>query len=167
VIQGPSTAVSASASRANIAGHAGSYGRSVTTSSDMTPTYVTRFTVDDRQLSALHARAFGTDPDDVQPWARQLDRHALTWIGAFEGEQLTGFVQVAWDGRTHAFLLDTAVHPDHQHQGIGTGLISTATAEARAAGCTWLHVDFEPHLDRFYLDTGGFRPTPAGLRRLA
>jgi ribosomal protein S18 acetylase RimI-like enzyme len=128
--------------------------------------YVVRFTVDDHAVSALHARAFDGPPIPVQPWARRLQRHALTWIGAFDGEQLVGFVQVGWDGGAHAFLLDTAVDPAHRHQGIGTALVHAATEQARAAGCEWLHVDFEPHLDRFYLDQGGFRRTHAGLRRL-
>jgi GNAT superfamily N-acetyltransferase len=163
MIHGPSTPVSAAASRSNIAGHAGSYGRNVTASSVMTPNLVIRFPVDDVQLSALHARAFGEDPHAVRPWRRQLEQHALTWIGAFAGEQLTGFVQVAWDGGAHAFLLDTTVDPARRHHGIGTALIRAATDQARAAGCTWLHVDYEPHLAEFYRD---FRPTPAGLLRL-
>jgi ribosomal protein S18 acetylase RimI-like enzyme len=129
----------------------------------MDPNLVTRFPVDDAQLSALHTRAFGETPYAIRPWKRQLERHALTWIGAFAGEQLTGFVQVAWDGGAHAFLLDTAVDPDHRHRGLGRALVRAATAEARAAGCAWLHVDYEPHLARFYRD---FRPTPAGLLRL-
>jgi hypothetical protein len=37
------------------------------------------------------------------------------------------------------------------------------SGEARAAGCNWLHVDFEPHLSAFHLDGCGFRATPAGL----
>jgi ribosomal protein S18 acetylase RimI-like enzyme len=125
-------------------------------------TLLSRFPVDDTQLSALHARAFGA-PYAVRPWARRLAEHALTWIGAFDGPDLAGFVQVCWDGGEHAFLLDTAVDPDHQHRGIGEQLVRTATAEARAAGCTWLHVDFEPPLASFYLSRCGFHPTPAGL----
>jgi ribosomal protein S18 acetylase RimI-like enzyme len=127
--------------------------------------YVTRFPVDDAELSALHARAFGGDPAVVQPWAQRLQRYALTWVGAYAGEQLAGFVQVAWDGGAHAFLLDTAVDPAHQHHGIGTALVRAAITEARAAGCTWLHVDYEPHLARFYA-AAGFGPTAAGLQRL-
>ena len=69
-------------------------------------------------------------------------------------------------GRANAVLLDTAVDPDRQHSGIGAALVRAATAEARAAGCEWLHVDFEPHLEHFYLDRCGFRSTPAGLIRL-
>ena len=130
---------------------------------------VRRFPVDDAQLSALHARAFGGDPGHVRRWAERLERHALTWIGAFDAggdRKLVGFVQVGWDGATHAILLDTAVDPDRQHSGIGADLVRAATAEARAAGCEWLHVDFEPHLAQFYLDRCGFRPTAAGLIHL-
>ncbi|MEU4623947.1 GNAT family N-acetyltransferase [Actinoplanes sp. NPDC023801] len=132
----------------------------------MTIRFVTRCEVDDRVLSALHARAFGGDPAEVRPWAQRLERHALTWVGAFEGDDLVGFVQVGWDGGGHAFLLDTAVDPARQRGGVGRRLVEVATAEARAAGCEWLHVDFEPHLERFYLDSCGFRATPAGLIHL-
>jgi len=33
----------------------------------------------------------------------------------------------------------------------------------RAAGCEWLHVDFDAHLRDFYVGACGFRPTHAGL----
>jgi GNAT superfamily N-acetyltransferase len=128
---------------------------------------VPRFPVDDLQLSALHARAFGGDPAVIKPWAQRLERHALTWIGAFDAGELIGFVQVCWDGGSHAFLLDTAVDPDRQHHGVGTGLVQAAAGAARAAGCEWLHVDFEAHLQHFYLNKCGFRTTHAGLVHLA
>jgi GNAT superfamily N-acetyltransferase len=127
---------------------------------------VSRFEVDDVRLSALHTAAFGADPSVVTPWAARLERHALTWIGAFDAGRLVGFVQVGWDGGAHAFLLDTAVDPGWQHRGIGARLVKAATDDAAAAGCEWLHVDFEPHLTSFYLDRGGFRATPAGVLRL-
>lgn len=129
--------------------------------------YVTRFPVDDAVLSDLHGRAFGGDPGRVTPWAARLDRHALTWVGAFDAGHLAGFVQVCWDGGEHAFLLDTVVDPDRQRRGIGVGLVRVAVAEAAAAGCGWLHVDFEDHLTAFYLDGCGFRPTAAGVLRLS
>jgi ribosomal protein S18 acetylase RimI-like enzyme len=126
----------------------------------------TRFAVDDRELSALHALAFGDDPASVRPWARRLERHALTWVGAVDAGTLVGFVQVCWDGGDHAFLLDTAVHPDRQRRGVGVALVRAAVAQVRAAGCEWLHVDFEPHLAGFYRAACGFRPTEAGLLHL-
>jgi ribosomal protein S18 acetylase RimI-like enzyme len=129
-------------------------------------TYVSRFAVDDAALSRLHARAFG-HPATVSAWGRRLDRHALTWVGAFDGGRLLGFVQVAWDGGTHAFLLDTAVDPGHRRRGIGAGLVAAAVRDVTAAGCEWLHVDFEPHLAGFYRDRCGFRDTAAGVLRLS
>lgn len=87
---------------------------------------------------------------------------SLTYVAAYDGERLVGFVNVAWDGGVHAFLLDTTVHPEVQRRGIGRELVSRAAQEARALGCSWLHVDFEPHLESFYRDCG-FRATQAGL----
>ena len=84
---------------------------------------VSRFLVDDGELSALHGRAFGGASRADTDWARRLNKHALTWIGAFDDDKLVGFVQVCWDGGSHAFVLDTAVDPDWQHQGIGTSLV--------------------------------------------
>ncbi len=91
---------------------------------------------------------------------------SLTWIAARCGDRLVGFVNVATDGGMHAFLLDTTVHPDWQRHGVGRRLVVAATEQARTAGVTWLHVDYEPHLEGFYRGCG-FRPTAAGLLRLS
>lgn len=129
--------------------------------------YRLRGAVDDRALSALHHAGFATsDPARVRPWRAQLERHSLTWVQAYDTDELVGFVNVCWDGGGHAFLLDTAVDPSHQHRGIGAELVRIATEATRAAGCEWLHVDYEPHLSSFYLDSCGFRPTGAGLINL-
>lgn len=127
--------------------------------------YRVRFPVDDTALSTLHALAFESAVE-VQPWAARLERHALTWVGAFSNDQLVGFVQVCWDGGAHTFALDTAVHPEHGRQGIGRQLVRTAADEAKAAGCEWLHVDYEPHLADFYVKACGFSPTEAALLKL-
>ena len=83
---------------------------------------------------------------------------------AWDGESaLIGFVNVAWDGGDHAFLLDTTVRADHRRGGIGTELVRLAVRHAADAGCEWLEVDFEEHLTAFYLDACGFRPSRAGL----
>jgi ribosomal protein S18 acetylase RimI-like enzyme len=83
-----------------------------------------------------------------------------------EDGDLVGFVNVAWDGGDHAFLIDTKVHPDHQRRGIGTELVRLAARHAREAGCEWLEVDFDDHLAPFYYDACGFARTPAGLLHL-
>ncbi len=91
--------------------------------------------------------------------------HSLTYVTAHDGEALVGFVNVAWDGRAHAFLLDPTVHPSWRRKGIGTALVHQAVEEARKARVEWVHVDYEPHLAGFY-EGCGFKPTPAGLIRL-
>ena len=126
------------------------------------------FAVDDAALSVLHHRAFSPDlpAGDVaaHPWAARLERHSLTWVGAFDSDRLVGFVHAVWDGGSHAFILDTAVHPDFQRLGIGRDLVRAVTEEAFRAGCDWVHVDYDPEHADFYQNACGFRPTPAGLR---
>jgi GNAT superfamily N-acetyltransferase len=124
-----------------------------------------RFAVVDSDVSGLHARAFGGDESRITDWGERLRKHALTWVGAFESETLVGFVQVAWDGGEHSFILDTAVDPRRRGRGIGAAVVKAAVEEAAKAGCVWVHVDFEPHLEEFYLGRCGFRPTSAGLIR--
>ncbi|MGA4790270.1 GNAT family N-acetyltransferase [Nocardia sp. AB354] len=124
-----------------------------------------RFAVDDEALSRLHADAFGGDRT-VVPWKARLERHGRSWVGAFVGARLVGFVHAAWDGGSHAFLLDTAVAPDLRRQSIGSGLVNALVSDLRELGIEWLHVDYEPHLRSFYRDACGFGATDAGLLRL-
>jgi N-acetylglutamate synthase-like GNAT family acetyltransferase len=60
-------------------------------------------------------------------------------------------------------IIDTMVSARALHRGVGTRLIAMVVTEAHAAGCEWLHVDFEDYLRRFYFDACGFEPTNAGL----
>ncbi len=103
----------------------------------------------------------------VPGWWDQIRDHSLGWVTARERDgRLIGFVNVAWDGGDHAFLIDTKVSTDHQRRGIATELVRRAIPNARAAGCEWLHVDFRDDLGAFYFDACGFRPTTAGLVNL-
>ena len=95
-----------------------------------------------------------------------LLERSLVHVGAYDGTRLVGFVNVAWDGGFHAFLLDTCVDQAYQRQGIALRLVERAATVARERGAEWLHVDFEPHLEGFYRQCG-FRPTGAGLMRLS
>ena len=121
-----------------------------------------------RELNELHAEAFETEvfSDDVWPWTTLLERHSLGWVVAREDGSLVGFVNVLWDGLVHAWIQDTMVATAARRRGIATELVARAVAESRAAGCEWLHVDFEGHLRPFYLEACGFEPTNAGLIRL-
>jgi GNAT superfamily N-acetyltransferase len=131
-------------------------------------TYEWRGEFENTEVEVLHAEGFGPEPKGHDWWA-QLSRHSLGWVCAREttGGPLVGFVNVAWDGAGHAFVLDTVVATTVRHQGVGVGLIVEAERRARAARCEWLHVDFEEQFAPFYFEACGFRPTPAGLIRLA
>lgn len=114
------------------------------------------------ELNALFAAAWESHaPRDFTP----ILQHSLAYVCAYAGGELVGFVNLAWDGGIHAFLLDTTVHPAQGRQGIGRQLVALAAAEARRRGMEWLHVDYEPHLEPFYRACG-FAPTSAGLIRL-
>lgn len=113
-------------------------------------------------INALFAAAWPQHRE--RDWAPIL-RRSLCYVGAFRQNVLLGFVNVAWDGGVHAFLLDTTVHPAMQRRGLGTHLVNAAASAARARGIEWLHVDYEPHLAPFYRGCG-FTPTQAGLLRL-
>ncbi|SCB25606.1 GNAT family N-acetyltransferase [Rhizobium multihospitium] len=118
--------------------------------------------LENKALNALWATAWGSSsPRDFQPI---LSRN-LAHVGAFAGARLLGFVNVAWDGGIHAFILDTCVDPEFRRRGIASTLVERARTLAGERGAEWLHVDFEPHLAGFYRGLG-FAPTEAGLIRL-
>jgi len=128
--------------------------------------YEWRGAFDNDELNGLHAQAFGHRVLD-EDWQGQVAEHSLGWVCARREERLVGFVNVAWDGGVHAFLLDTIVAADARREGIGKALVAAAVAGAKQSGCEWLHVDFEDHLRGFYFDACGFEQTDAGLIKLA
>ena len=114
------------------------------------------------EVNVLHAEGFGHRVLD-DDWVVQVERHSLGWVTARQEDALIGFVNVAWDGAVHAFILDTLVAGSHGRRGVGTALVAAAVEGAREAGCEWLHVDFDDELRGFYFDACGFAPTNAGL----
>ena len=117
------------------------------------------------EVNSLHAEAFETRvfSDTEWDWSSLTARHSLGWVTARDGEQLVGFVNVPWDGFLHAWIQDVMVAVSHRHCGVGRQLVDEAVRGARAAGCEWLHVDFDDELKPFYFDACGFTPTNAGL----
>lgn len=119
--------------------------------------------VSNAELDQLYAISWPNHhpPYDFRP---ELER-SLAFVGAYAGEELIGFVRLAWDGSVHTFLLEPTVRPDFRRRGIGRSLVERAVAVARERGMGWVHVDYEPHLREFYRACG-FLPTDAGLIRL-
>jgi ribosomal protein S18 acetylase RimI-like enzyme len=121
-------------------------------------TYATRAAVDLGELQALFARAW--DGSGKPDYDRVLSR-SFTWVTAHDDERLVGFVNIAWDGGVHFFMLDTTVDPAYQRQGIGTELVRRAIDACRGHG-EWMHVDSDDELmERLYFAVG-FAPATAG-----
>jgi GNAT superfamily N-acetyltransferase len=120
------------------------------------------------EANRLHAEAFGTRVYTAAEWDWRalVARHSLGWVTARDGDRLVGFANVLWDGLVHAWVQDVMVAADARHAGIGRRVVASARDGARAAGCEWLHVDFDDDLAPFYLEACGFRPARAGLMAL-
>ena len=68
--------------------------------------------------SALHAEGFGHPTCSTTTGWGQVERQAASAGSApRDGDELVGFVNVPWDGATHAFILDTLVSPDARVDG--------------------------------------------------
>ena len=119
-------------------------------------------TITNDELNVLFANAW----ENHQTWDfLPVLQHSLLFVCAYYGTRLVGFVNVAWDGSQHAFILDTTVDREFQRRGIGVWLVKRAAEAAKERDVEWLHVDYEPHLQNFY-EQCGFKDTAAGLMRL-
>jgi GNAT superfamily N-acetyltransferase len=124
--------------------------------------YLVNSPVTNRQLNDLFASSWeGHQWRDFEP----VLRRSLGYICAWRADELIGFVNLAWDGGIHAFVLDTTVHPLVRRRGVGRGLVKLAVELCRERGVEWVHVDFDAHFREFYYECG-FRGTEAGLLHL-
>ena len=131
----------------------------------MTIDYEWRGAFTNEEANALHAEAFETRVFSAEEWdwVQQTATNSLGWVTARRDGELVGFVNVLSDGLVHAWLQDTMVALSARGESVGTGVVAVAREHAAAAGCEWLHVDFDDHLKPFYFDACGFTPTTAGL----
>jgi ribosomal protein S18 acetylase RimI-like enzyme len=119
--------------------------------------------VSDQELNELFSASWPNHhPVEFQAVLRQ----SMAYVCGYQKRRLVGYVNAAWDGRTHAFILDTTVHPGHRRLGIGKELVVRAIEQAKLRGVTWVHVDYEPRLKEFYAMCG-FRPSEAGVLSVA
>jgi GNAT superfamily N-acetyltransferase len=128
-----------------------------------------RGTFYNEELNRLHAEAFGHRVFDGEEWdwRQQVSDHSLGWVLARDDGDLVGFLNVPWDGLVHAWLQDVMVAIKARHRGVGAAMVRLAREHAAAAGCEWLHVDFDSDLEAFYIAACGFTRTGAGLISLA
>ena len=135
----------------------------------MTVSYEWRGPFENSEVNGLHSKAFETRAysDDEWNWNHLLATHSMGWVIARDDGLLVGFVNVVWDGFTHAWIQDTMVSNENRNRGIGTRMIEIVRSECRRSGCEWLHVDFDEDLGSFYFQACGFTPTSAGLIHLS
>lgn len=118
---------------------------------------------DDEMVDLVNSHGASAAPG----WWDQIRPHSFGWVTARDTDgTVVGFVNVVTDGCDHAFLIDTKTRGAYQRRGIGARVVRMATEHAKAAGCEWLHVDFEPKLRPFYFEACGFAQTDAGLIHL-
>ncbi|MFC3765542.1 GNAT family N-acetyltransferase [Tenggerimyces flavus] len=112
--------------------------------------------MDEDELQRLFEASW---PDGRKDGYRSVLEQSFTWVTAHAPAALVGFVNVAWDGGIHFFLLDTTVHPEWRHRGIGWRLVREPAADCRG----YLHVDADEVLMTSFYSPCGFKPTPAGV----
>src|SRR3954467_14449220 len=123
----------------------------------MAVTYDWRGRFSNAEANELHAEAFETRVFDETEWnwVDLVHRHSLGWMTARNGGRLVGFVNAVSDRPSHArlqrtsaalvraWLQDLVGPAARRHEGIARRVVEVATEQARAAGCDWLHVDFD------------------------
>ena len=104
---------------------------------DSTISYRISPAVTNDALNTLFAASW---PDNVWNDFEPVLSRSLAYVCAYQQDRPIGFVNVAWDGGIHAFLLDTTVHPDLRRHGIGRELVHVpprSPASAGSPGCMW------------------------------
>ena len=82
--------------------------------------YAWRAPIDDNEMIELVESHGGVSVG----WRSRISAYSLGWVSARDLDgTLVGFVNVAWDGGDHAFLIDTKTRGTHQRQGIGRELV--------------------------------------------
>ncbi len=116
-----------------------------------------------RELTSVFSLAFEEkyEVDDAYLTGMLANPSALL-IGAFEHEEVIGGI-VAFEmnpihGAKELYIYDIAVHPAHQKQGIGKGLIEYLKEESQKRGIKTIFVEAEAGDDgavSFYRAIGG------------
>lgn len=83
--------------------------------------------------------------------AETMLRHAYLIITAWRGDEIVGTLTVLSDGMNYATIDDVVVHPSHQRQGVGSGLVRLAIDHVGHLGP---HLEAIPGVTSFYEKLG-------------
>ncbi len=120
--------------------------------------YEWRATFSNHDVNALHAQAFAHPELDID-WRAQVERHSLGWVCATDASNgLASSASSTSPGTAGSTPSSSTplVEQRLRRIGVGRGLLEVAERQSRAAGCEWLHVDFEEERRDFYLGSCGF-----------
>ena len=108
----------------------------------------------------VHAAVLLEASVSPSPWTEGIFRDCLTagydcWV--LPGDPLVGFLVIAF-GSDQAPLLNLAIHPQHQHQRLGTRLLGFALECARRQGIARVYLEVRPsnHKARQLYRSAGF-----------
>lgn len=75
-------------------------------------------------------------------------------IAAYDGDELTGYIDTVSNGVTDAYIQDLMVRPDYQGTGIGTELMKRMIARLKERNIYMISVVYEEKLKLFYKKFG-------------
>lgn len=95
-------------------------------------------------------------------FSRILDQ-SLTWIAGYDGDVLMAWINVAWDGFVHAFLVDR-IAMDDEDGAVRSELVRQAIAAIRRDHPTVfkIHADCRPDEIPWLVELG-FQQLPGGI----
>lgn len=84
-------------------------------------------------------------------------------VWALDGDRVVGYINAISDGVLTAFIPWLEVHPDYQHQGIGSELVRRLVEQLD--GMYSIDLGCDEHLVSYYERLGFFAYTAMGMRR--
>lgn len=85
---------------------------------------------------------------------------------AFDGGRLIGYAAVVSNSVTDAYIQDVMVHPDCQHQGVGTQLMERVLLRLKAEGVYMVSVIYGEEALRPFYEKFGFFTMLCGQREM-
>ena len=98
-------------------------------------------------------RAYLTDDEKL----RRALRNSLYLLGAFEGEELVGFIRCVGDGEHIVLIQDVLVKEADRRKGVGSALIRNVLTKYRQVRMISLYTDAEDEADNGFYQSLGFR----------
>jgi hypothetical protein len=93
-------------------------------------TWKTRTPLSDDDLNGLFGRAYNKK---MAVAFHKILNQSLTWVTAHRNDELIGWINVAWDGFVHAFLVDRTAVNDESGASHGAGQTGSEGHPARSS----------------------------------